>query len=519
MKERSCLCTLLVLGALVSCPAQGWLARYDGPAGDEDEARAIAADGAGGVYVTGQSWGSTFDWATVRYGPSGNQLWVSRYDGPAGGFDGARAVAAQGDRVVVTGASAAANMFDDMLTIAYTTAGETAWTARYDGPGQANDAGLAVGFDPAGRVYVTGYSNGGGEFWDFTTACYSPAGAELWLVRHPTEDESYAVGLAVDEAGNCHVTGSSGSPYTMSWDYLTIKYDSAGNELWGARYNGPADEHDEARAIALDAAGNVYVTGGSARPGTNADFTTIKYSPAGETLWLRRYDGPASGADWANAIAVDAAGNAYVTGSSQGTTTDVDYATVKYAPDGTQLWVAHYDGPASGYDEARAIAADVDGIYVTGASAGDGTRADYATVKYDFAGRQEWVSRYDGPASRFDEPRGIALDGTGGVCVTGFSVGDGTGADYATLRYATCGAAEPAPGDRRVAARSGPTIVRGRLVLGSGFAAPGSDAVLLDAAGRRVMALAPGANDMARLAPGVYFARSGNAVARVVVGK
>jgi uncharacterized delta-60 repeat protein len=518
MKRKHCFCTFLLLGALASCPAQGWLARYNGPANDEDEARAIAADGAGGVYVTGLSWGSSFDWATVRYGPSGNQLWVARYDGPAGGADAAMAVAARGDRVVVTGASAAGNLFDDMLTIAYTASGDTVWTARYDGPGNGNDAGLAVGFDPAGRVYVTGYSNGGGEFWDFTTACYNAAGAEQWLARHPTEDESYAVGLAVDAAGNCHVAGSTGSPYTMSWDYLTVKYDSAGNELWAARYNGPADEHDEARAIALDAAGNVHVTGGSARPGTGADFTTIRYSPAGETLWLRRYDGPANGADWANALALDAAGNIYVTGSSQGTTTDVDFATVKYAPDGTRLWVARYDGPSSGFDEARAIAVDADGIYVTGTSTGDGTRADYATVKYDLSGRQEWVVRYDGPAGRFDEPRGTALDGAGGICVTGFSVGSGTGSDYATLRYATTGLAEAAPDASRITSGIGPTIVREVLVLAPDSGVLNSDFALLDALGRRVMALAPGPNDIARLAPGVYFVRAGAGITRVVVG-
>ena len=112
-----------------------------------------------------------------------------------------------------------------------------------------------------------------------------------------------------------------------------------------ARYNGPGNGSDQARAIAVDSLGGVYVTGGSVGLGGNPDYTTIKYS-AGRQVWVARYHGPGS-ADGAEAIAIDNAGNVYVTGLSYASpnTSNTDYATIKYSSAGEQQWVARYNGP------------------------------------------------------------------------------------------------------------------------------------------------------------------------------
>ena len=123
--------------------------------------------------------------------------------------------------------------------------------------------------------------------------------------------------LAVDAAGNVYITGRSTRTGT-GFDYVTIKYNNAGVPLWGARYNGPANGDDVAFSLAVDASGNVYVTGFSNGIGTYRDYATIKYNKDGVQQWVRRYNGPENGFDGANSLAVDASGNVYITGSSQG---------------------------------------------------------------------------------------------------------------------------------------------------------------------------------------------------------
>src|SRR4030095_164417 len=122
---------------------------------------------------------------------------------------------------------------------------------------------------------------------------------------------------------------------------------------WVARYNGPGNYVDEAHAIATDSAGNVYVTGGRFGSGTDSEYATRKYDSAGQVQWVARYNGTANSNDSANAIAVDSAGNVYVTGESIGPDTDYDYATVKYNSSGQQQWVARYNGTANSHDTAN----------------------------------------------------------------------------------------------------------------------------------------------------------------------
>jgi hypothetical protein len=150
------------------------------------------------------------------------------------------------------------------------------------------------------------------------------------------------------------------------------------------RYDGPEDSTDYAYAIAVDGSGNVYVTGYSIGSGSGRDYATIKYLPDGDTAWVVRYNGLANDHDEAWALAVDNSGNVYVTGRSVGSGTLWDYATIKYQSNGDTAWVRRYNGPAgNGNDHAVALAVDSSGnVYVTGESKGDGTGYDYCTIKY-----------------------------------------------------------------------------------------------------------------------------------------
>ena len=182
---------------------------------------------------------------------------------------------------------------------------------------------------------------------------------------------------------------------------------------------------DQPVAVIVDAAGNVVVTGIGHALGRATDFVTTKRGPGGAVLWTIAYNGPASSHDEPKAIAQDAEGNVYVTGSSRGAKNN-DYATVMYSPLGKELWTARHDGGHN--DVATAIAVGPDGsVYVAGYSDGDGGRPEgHAIVKYSSAGAQVAVfdvgeaagTAFDGPG-----PTAIKVDPAGNLLVAGAAAG------------------------------------------------------------------------------------------------
>jgi len=270
----------------------------------------------------------------------------------------------------------------------------------------------------------------------FTEDVYSQV-VEEWVARYNGLGNSSDTPrtIAVDDSSNVYVSGESFG-VGSNFDYAVVKYDSEGNQRWVAFYNGPGNHEDRPFSMTLDDSGNVYITGSSLGSGTHYDFATVKYGAAGVEQWVSRYDGPDSEQDRANAITVDGSGNVYVTGYSYGNATNLDYATVKYYSSGTQAWVARYDGPADTADGSNSIAVDDSGnVYVTGYSVGTNGSFDFATVKYDSLGQQQWVNRYDGIGNSEDRAVSIAVDDSGYIYVTGRSYGDTTDSDWATIKY------------------------------------------------------------------------------------
>jgi uncharacterized delta-60 repeat protein len=434
-----------------------WVKRYNGQndqiKGGPDVATALALDKEGNVHVTG---GITrlitgSDYTTYKYDSDANRIWKKTYNGPGIGPDRASAITVDANgSVFITGASEGGATQADYATVKYDKNGDTKWVRRYNGPANATDQPAAIAADENGNVYVTGMSVAAGPNGDYATIKYDKNGNTIWIKRYNGPENTFdgATAIAVDKQGNVYVTGESGSGSTV--DYATIKYDANGNELWVARYNGPGNSDDAANALVLDAAGNVYVTGQSRGINSLSGFATIKYNSAGVQQWVARYDSPINfSLEGAKDIAIDASGNVYVTGESQG-----DYTTIKYNAAGVQQWLAAYNGGIE--DISNALALDTQGnVYVTGSSRSPGNFSrDYATVKYNAAGVQQWEARYEGPGLSEDIATDIAVDGDGHVYVTGHSQGSETSTDYATIKY------QQISGNERI---SQPVITHGEL--------------------------------------------------------
>jgi uncharacterized delta-60 repeat protein len=402
-----------------------------------DYAYDIALDANGNCVVTGLSYAADTmgDIVTIKYNSMGDTVWVRRYNGPGDNWDHAytMAVDAPGN-VYVAGKSFTDSVDYDYTVLKYNAAGVLQWNAHYDGPAHSEDVAIAIAVDDNGNVYVSGYSLGSGTFYDYATIKYDSAGAELWVRRFngAGNTKDVAADLAIDKDGNVYVAGSSGEGSPNLSDYLTVKYNTSGVQQWVASYSSL---YDYATAMAVDTSGNVYVTGYSYAAGSYYDYATVKYDTLGSQQWVRRHNGSLSSDDMAYAITVDDSANVYVTGEVGGTGL-TDYATIKYNSNGGQQWVTNYNGPGNAVDRAFRIEVDNAGnVFVTGESDGGNTTLwDYATVKYNASGSQQWEGRYNSPGNQYDQAAALAVDSAGNIYVTGRS-NDVNGGNITTIKY------------------------------------------------------------------------------------
>lgn len=336
------------------------------------------------------------------------------YNGPGNGTDQACAVILDNSaNVYVTGTSyGGSSTNDDFATIKYNAYGVQQWVARFNGTGSYIDAGKGIALDGSNNVYVIGWSymEPGADCGtpDYITIKYNNNGAQQWVQRYngTGNSDDFANALAVDAAGDVVVTGSSIGVNTGT-DIATVMYNTNGVQQWVARYDGPTHGADVGNKIALDRDGNVIVIGSSAQTNAGLDYIILKYNPAGTLRWSYRYNGTASGDDVPYGLAVDGGGNVFVTGSSKGLNTNLDYLTLKISSEGSLVWSERFIGGSitSDTDVATAIALDLNGnSYVTGYCKNTGSGYDYVTICYDPDGNKKWINTYNGTGNGIDKP-------------------------------------------------------------------------------------------------------------------
>ncbi len=443
---------LLALATLGSAHAQTelWRARYNTGATDivgngtaREAIGAVAIDSIGNTYVTGISLvgAGNNDYLTVKYNAAGVLQWATTTENPAPGSqdDHAFAVGVDGSgNVYVSGYSTYGPGNNDYLTAKYNSAGIQQWAVTFDNPaaGTQNDIAYALAVDSAGSSYVTGQSHSGSNY-NYVTVKYNTAGAQQWAssFNGAGNSDDIATALVVDGSGNVYVTGQAYQGFPTGWDFATIMYNSFGVQQWTALLAGPFN-FDVAFAVALDGSGNSYVTGYTQQDSSTGNYLTAKYNSGGALQWSRSFENSAVGTqhETANSLAVDSGGNVYVTGWTA-TAGVNDYMTVKYNSAGVQQWAVPFDNPSPGSQDDVAFALGLDGlgnVYVTGKSH-NGVNYDFVTLRYDADGTQVWAATADGGGNDY----GVALkvSSGGGVVVAGTS--EGSGQDYMVLKYAS----------------------------------------------------------------------------------
>ena len=383
-----------------------WVRSYNGPANCCEQAPYLALDSQGNAYVAGKS-------TTTR-------------ESPGGPFN------------------------DDIVTIKYDAKGREAWVQRFDGPGHSTDVPSAIAADALGNVYVIGYTTG--EDSQYVTLKYDADGNLLWA-RYAGSPlfYDYALALDVDAKGNSYVTGREAyrfkSGNTPVYQFLTVKYDADGNELWRRAFETPQQQGAEAAAVKADDDGNVYVAGKGYLPlGTRNegyDIFTVKYDADGNELWVQQFsgDGPRSlNKDTESKLSLDEKGNVCLLGSTSRGPDQNDVLVLKYTSSGNLIQTTVLSHPDNEFATDWVFDADgnsyVLSLKVIPRPAYSPPVLDVVTRKLDVDGNVLWRQLYASSGGGNDFGRGIVLDGKGGVYI-GVDAQQGTtfNENYVLVKY------------------------------------------------------------------------------------
>jgi len=272
-----------------------------------------------------------------------------------------------------------------------------AGTVGTGGAGAGGAAGVTVGAGGSGRGGATGgvgaigglggtaggsagAAGGPGGAGGATAGAAGASGGVAWQGTRVlgTATSDYLAAMVVDASGNLFINGTTGAAlYGQTagtlYDMFALKLNAAGAVQWTAQIAGKGDE--SGGDLALDTAGNVYITG-STNPSIDGDagaggydVVLAKFDNTGARLWIRQFG--SAGNDYGAGVVTDAAGNVYVAGTTDGAlpgSTSAghdDTFLAKFDSDGTQQW-AHQVGTAASEDVTGAAIDAAGNIYLAG---------------------------------------------------------------------------------------------------------------------------------------------------------
>lgn len=486
----------IITGKYNAAGAKQWVKEFTGTANDDDAGYDLVLDATNNIYISGYARFTNVgaDMVTLKYDNSGTQLWAKQYSGNSGGDDFAYRIAKDGAGNILVAGTAQQNACSNnrMAVIKYDAAGNKLW--NYQPAGCQSFQFTDFGIDASNNSFVTG------TIADLNFPIYtnqvlykvSSAGASLGVkeINIDTLNNELSAALAVDGSGNAFVGGSStvngigsvlftkfSSAVVVQWsrtfqsastdfdNHLTVLADKLGNTytignqttlynkifidkrsndgnlVWRvSKYSKAASQGASVTAATLDNAGNIYICGSDFDSNGNAELMVAKYNTSGVELWTRGYHASNGfNLHQANAVAVDASGNVYITGvgyknAAQGQ----NCYTLKFNASGVQQWVGTYNG--SNYND-DGIALDVDNagnVFVAATTTDASNTTNWVTIKYNSAGVQQWAQQ-TGVTSSNDAPADVKADNAGGCYVTGQTIGNPSGGGFTTKKYTTTG--------------------------------------------------------------------------------
>ena len=344
----------------------------------------------------------------------------------------------------------------DMFVAKYDANGRELWTRQLGTV--ESDQGAALAGDTLGNIFVTGHTygsfdgktNAGGA--DIFLIKLEPSGKILWIKQFGSSESDYGFSVTSDKDGNAYVVGDTYGKLTGTRNYgeadvFIMKFDPSGDRLWSAQFGTAFAEHT--KMVMVESSGNIFITGdtsGVLEPKTafgGYDIFLAKYNPYGDKLWLKQIGTAAN--DFSGGVAGDSTGNIYVSGETKGQVQGKtskglgDIFLARFDANGQKIWSRQIGSRAS--DSSLGLAIDGTGaICIAGDTTGslgqskNSGLADVFLVKYYACGNKPWLTELGTDKNEFCS--GIAADKAGHVYVAGYTEGTFAGnknAGYADM--------------------------------------------------------------------------------------
>lgn len=446
--------------------APAWTYIYANPDNLDDYANGIAVGPDNHPVVTGFSQRGLggFDYYTLKLNRGDKTLlWSDLYDDPDSEMDKATCVAVNSaNSAVVSGFASlffppAQKNINSIYTISYPPAGPPAgWTAQYNGPGGVDDRAVAVATatvtDGGNNSFVVGHGKNLANNDDIYVIKYQQSGTLSWSATpfDGNGGNDYPNAVAVAPDGSVYVGGySETTAGSGTYRLFVAKYNgTSGALIWADVYSPQTGGNNRANALAVDAIGDLYVTGYATNGSGNRDLYTIKYSGSAATpqrLWERAIDGAGHGDDEGVGVRVDPInGDIIVAGTTMTSIGDHDIALLRYNAAGDTVWqrtVQRHDND----DHATSLTMDSSGYLYIAGSTSNGSSSDIIALLYDHEGVSLGITLFNGAANSYDEASGITVNYLGEAFIAGYTTNSGGNADYVVVKQVNPYILVPAP--------------------------------------------------------------------------
>lgn len=346
-----------------------WSQTFNIQGGGDVLVGAMTLDELGNILITGavENGANNYDALTLKYNSLGTLQWSQLYNGTSSHYDGGTSIVTNslGD-VFIAGVSTNTNTLMDFLVIRYSSVGIQQWVGTYNGNNLMDvAAGIAL---ESSQVVISGASQSSVSAWSLVLLSLNEltgATNSIQSVLDAAATVESVQDFTKDELGNFYIVGATENTSGLK-EWLVVKFASNLSILWQKTYDND-NEDAVANAVVVDDSGNVFVTG-YAVTANGKDYLTLKYNAQGTEVWTATHNGNANLDDEGTDIGLNGSGEVFVTGYAN-EIGNSDYLTIQYDGAGNEVWSATYNSVYNREDKPRKINFDnSDCFSVTGRS-------------------------------------------------------------------------------------------------------------------------------------------------------